>query len=300
VVSPSAQGAGSTPSTDADRGSFQAVALAFWNVEDGVATGEMTCRGCPRRRVGVVLATHDGGTTWHVVFRGGKSAGDVTTLGPDEALARLGRRLVRATDGGSAWDPIGQSEVRALSFIDDLTGWAVRGSLPGRLVTTTDGGRTWRPQADPCGPVSHFWGPGGWQRPSVNYVRDVWFATPTHGWVLCGGDGAAGSAPVAVFETTDGGGTWTKREAVWDAQPGGLQFLPDGRGWRWSFDFGEVSRTPDGGSTWHRGGTFENGGPENSIWFVDADTGFALGQGNLWRSDDGGRSWSVVAPIEPT
>jgi photosystem II stability/assembly factor-like uncharacterized protein len=76
--------------------------------------------------------------------------------------------------------------------------------------------------------------------------------------------------------------------------------LPDGRGWRWSFDFGEVSRTPDSGSTWHRGGTFESGGPENSIWFVDVDTGFVLGQGSLWRSHDSGRTWQAVGPVTPS
>lgn len=260
----------------------------------------MRCRDCEPHRVGMVLATSDGGETWHVVFRGGIRAGDVTTPKAGEALVRMGQRLLHASDWGRVWRSIGRSGVRDPSFLDELTGWAVRpDSLSGRLVSTTNGGRTWRLRPDPCGPLAHFWGPGGWQRTSVDYVKDVWFATPMHGWVLCGGDGAAGSAPVAVFETTDGGSAWSKREAVWDSQPGGLQFLPDGHGWRWSFDFGEVSRSPDGGGTWHRGGMFENGGPENSIWFVDAETGFALGQGNFWRTDDGGRTWRIVSRVMP-
>ncbi|MBI3647514.1 MAG: hypothetical protein HY240_01945 [Actinobacteria bacterium] len=280
---------------------FQPVALAFWNADHGLVTGLMTCRGCERRSVGMVLTTRDGGKTWRVVFRGGTSAGDVTTLGPGEALARVGRRLLRASAGGRVWHALGRSKIGDPSFVDPLRGWAVRpSSLSGRLVATTDGGRTWRIQHEPCGPLAHFWGPDGWERTSVDYVTDVWFVTPERGWVLCGGDGAAGSAPVAVFETTDGGRTWAKREAAWDAEPGGLQFLPDGRGWRWPFDFGYVARSPDGGATWHRGGTFANGGPENSIWFVNADTGFALGKGDLWRSEDGGRTWRIVGSVSPT
>jgi hypothetical protein len=157
-------------------------------------TGQAMCRECGRHRIGMVLATRDGGKTWHVVFRGGRSVGDLTTLGPGEALARVGRRLVRVVASGRAWRWIGRTGVRDVSFVDALTGWAIRGSLPGTLLATTDGGRTWRPQSDPCWPIPHFWGPGGWQRASVDYVKDVWFATPVHGWVLCGGDGAAGSA----------------------------------------------------------------------------------------------------------
>jgi photosystem II stability/assembly factor-like uncharacterized protein len=103
-----------------------------------------------------------------------------------------------------------------------------------------------------------------------------------------------------VFETTDGGSTWTKREASWDAEPGGLQFLRDGRGWRWSYDFSEVLLSPDGGDTWRRGGSFGVGnGIQNSICFVSASVGFALGDGELFGTYDGGRTWRRIAKIVP-
>jgi photosystem II stability/assembly factor-like uncharacterized protein len=134
---------------------------------------------------------------------------------------------------------------------------------------------------------------------SFGYIVDVWFASVDRGWVLCGGDGAGGSAPVAVFRTVDGGSTWIREEASWDVEPGGLQFLRDGTGWRWSYDIGELLRSVDGGDTWRRGGSFDGNGMRNSICFVSADVGFALGDGELFGTDDGGRTWRRIAKIAP-
>jgi photosystem II stability/assembly factor-like uncharacterized protein len=112
--------------------------------------------------------------------------------------------------------------------------------------------------------------------------------------MLCSGDGAAGSAPVAVYETADGGATWINQEATWDVEPGGLQFLSDGRGWRWEYGPALVLLSEDGGVTWHNGGSFGNEGSPNSIWFASGNVGYAIGGRSLYRSIDGGQSWMIT------
>ena len=245
----------------------------------------------------MIAATRDGGDSWRVVFQGGRIAIDIATLVPGIAWVRIGRnRFLRTIDGGRNWTSLGRAAVRDMSFVSVRDGWAApaKSEISERLLRTTDGGRTWRATPEPCGPITHFYGPTGWGRTTVDYLRDVWFVSEERGWVLCSGDGAAGSAPVAVFETHDGGVTWTKLEAEWEGQPGGLQFLPDGRGWRWPFDTGSVVRSPDGGTTWHRADAFGSGGFEISVWFASAEIGYAVGDGIVYQSKDGGRMWTPV------
>jgi photosystem II stability/assembly factor-like uncharacterized protein len=277
---------------------FQVQDIAFWDADHGLVTGRTICRSCTRHRTGVVMVTRDGGATWRVVVSLGGIATDVVPTATGSALVRVGDHLLLLSRGGKIWTSLGRSRVHDLSFVDPLTGWGVRGSsLPGRLVETTDGGRSWRSMQQPCHTLANFSGPNGHRRTPVRCLTDIWLASADRGWALCGGDGAMGSAPVAVFATTDGGDTWQRREASWDAEPGGLQFLPNGHGWRWSFDFGDVMRSTDGGVTWRRGGSLGNNTEGSRVWFVSVHVGYALGEGDLWRTGDGGRTWRRVGPI---
>jgi photosystem II stability/assembly factor-like uncharacterized protein len=278
---------------------FQAQDIAFWNADHGVVTGRTICRSCPRHRTGVVMVTRDGGATWRVVVSRGGIATDVVTTGPASALVRVGDHLLLLSRHGREWTSLGPSRVHDLTFVDPWHGWGVRDAgYPGHLVATTDGGRSWRLVEQPCRTLANFSGPTAHRRSTpVNYLSDVWFASVDVGWALCAGDGAMDSAPVAVFATTDGGATWQRREASWDAEPGGLQFLPDGRGWRWPYDIGSVMRSADGGATWRRGGSLGNNAEGSRVWFVSAHVGYALGEGDLWRSRDGGRTWRRIGPI---
>jgi photosystem II stability/assembly factor-like uncharacterized protein len=282
---------------------LQAIQLAFWNAKDGLVVVQADCHTCDHRRVGLVLATRDQGESWDRVFRTNGVVRDLVTVGSRTALASIGGTLFRTRDGGQTWTPQGSTKnLSGIAFVSPSIGWGVRpASLDGNLVATTDGGRTWAVAVQPCHRSVRFDGPTGWQRAPVNFVSDVWFTSSSQGWVLCAGDGAGGSAPVAVLRTTDGGSTWTECQALWDVEPGGLQFLSSSIGWRWAFDDGVTERTTDGGRTWHRGrGSFaETGGPEDSIWFVSLQVGYALGSGDVWRTNSGGETWNVVSEVAP-
>ena len=282
---------------------FQAIQLAFWSAKDGLVLIQADCNTCEQRRVGLVLATRDQGGSWDRVFRTNGVVRDLVTVGSRTALASIGATLFRTSDGGQTWTPHGSTKnLRGIAFASPTIGWGVRpANLDGNLVATADGGRSWHVAVQPCDRSVRFDGPMGWQRAPVDFVSDVWFSSPQQGWVLCAGDGAGGSAPVAVFRTTDGGSTWTERRALWDVEPGGLQFLSARIGWRWAFEDGVTERTIDGGRTWHRGrGSFaETGGPEDSIWFVSSEVGYALGSGDVWRTENAGETWKVVSKVAP-
>ncbi len=55
---------------------------------------------------------------------------------------------------------------------------------------------------------------------------------------------------------------------------------------------GVVLRSTDTGKTWPAVTPVPNGGTLYGIWFFDQWKGFALGDGGLWRTNDGGQSWN--------
>lgn len=98
--------------------------------------------------------------------------------------------------------------------------------------------------------------------------------TPQTKWQLCLGGAAAGSSEKYLFRTTDGGSSWTL-----------------------------VSRTTLGNPPPEQGvGDLPNGNAVVQILFLDASKGW-MGLNspgdNLFRSQDGGVSWSAVTPVPP-
>ena len=126
--------------------------------------------------------------------------------------------------------------------------------------------------------------------------RDVFFLDADHGWIVGGGHNIEGGI---LGETADGGRTWTFRSGIAKPlrQPGGLHlnavwFQDRSTG----FIVGDryhLLRTVDGGEHWHKVSR------NNRIWahmrdlqFVDEQYGWAVGNGGLARTTDGGASWA--------
>jgi len=91
----------------------------------------------------------------------------------------------------------------------------------------------------------------------------------------------------ALFESNDGGATWTQRDVPESLASGlfGVTFLDSLHGWVWG---NENYRTVDGGATWEAlpflGSTYR-------MEFYSADFGVADGNFEAWISRDGGLSW---------
>lgn len=127
--------------------------------------------------------------------------------------------------------------------------------------------------------------------------RFVHFFTPSVGVLI--NRPASGSTNLSIFRTTDGGASW---------QPiGGLPALPGGdqptRATFYNTHYwvstgqGQLYHTPDAGLTWT---TSTCPQPFYSLAFRDAQHGLANGTGAgrpLYRTTDGGVSWSPVSPL---
>ena len=238
--------------------------------------------------------------------------------------------ILKTDDGGGTWSSQTsgiRSQVKALSYADDLNGWAVDSE---GILHTADGGITWSPQG-PLGPVHESTSAtsrdllglvflddktgfafsyrfllhttdGGimWtyqQLPFGKSACGVFFATNTviftdtqYGWI----SGRRG----AVAYTMDGGSTWacqlvwkkgSELEIPWIQD---MAFVDRANGWVVG-GRGTIFHTPDGGVTWN---PQESGvtGRLFGVDFVDTQRGWAVGEnGTILHTRDGGVMWTI-------
>lgn len=163
----------------------------------------------------------------------------------------------------------------SVEFVSASRGWAVGN---GRILATTDGGHSWRSQYR--GPARLF---------------QVDFADAAHGWAV-GAD--------SLMATSDGGRTWTALR-----EPCGLvdsvHFVTPSLGYAIAggsdvridagvpvpVHGGSLLVTTDGGRNW----SAVAGAPARAqaVCFANASDGFLGTPGKIWRSTDGGGTWTV-------
>ena len=258
-------------------------AISMASPQVGYAAGEL----------GIVLKTTDGGDTWqHVLNQGfpyyyyGCQALDEQTVVVSGFQNSSGEGIIRWTDdGGQTWGPVialagpaGIDWLAHVEFIDADHG-IVEAAWSGGVHRTTNGGRTatdWT-YTEPS---------GSWFLGTVTYLPDgrVWLAgidiahSPDGGrsWSLLPSTNAIFDGPIAVresdkgfvgggtispavsgwvYETTDGGGSWSPAPVLTTPYPvRGLMLLDDEVAWAVGGNVftgvGGIWGTTDGGQEW--------------------------------------------------
>ena len=109
--------------------------------------------------------------------------------------------VLRTRDGGVSWEDVSPGGLLAAQsglsadFLDTMNGWVLAPNpdgINGTLHRSGDGGNTWLSSQAPFSSA------------------DLQFLDPLNGWALASLGAAAGSMPVEVYQTTDGGASWGK------------------------------------------------------------------------------------------
>lgn len=244
---------------------------------------------------GPLFRTVNGGTTWDslssLVLLGDAlfdnniwfvddSVGFVTTHDIYDNMI-----LYKSVDMGNTWTDITPDSnllgILKVQFLNSQRGYLFSNSaFDDRFWITDDGGTIWTELE-----LGFSLGSGTGSMPTMFFVND------STGY-LAGGDGSF-SYKGAIARTEDAGQNWS------------LTILPEYHSLINSIHFpnkdigyvvssnGDVSRTTNAGLTWDNVGSLGAGANADEIFFIDGETGFIISGISIYKTTDGGNSWSV-------
>ena len=279
------------------------LSVHFVNATTGYASGEM----------GTILRTTNGGSMWQLLPTGVSNAFDaVRFVNSDTGFAfARGSIVFKTTNGGISWLQSSVSGIigifRSVSFPDPNKGYAVGyfvngANLSSFIAKTTNAGSTWQvqqfdtitslngihfPDANTgyaIGSKNNFGGvilkttDGGtiWESQtsgSAYGLHSVYFTDSNTGYAT----GENGT----IIKTTNGGNNWTAQTSGTNRYLTSVYFGDANTGYAVSGfpSEGAIMKTTDAGNTWSSQTTVMDG--LNSICLVDANTGYAVGDGGL-------------------
>ena len=195
--------------------------------------------------------------------------------------------------------PLESPAILKLAMFDELEGWAVTET---GIARTNDGGFTWYDLSPPD--------------IKDGFSLNTFFLDPDHAWVQRPYPDTSPDSGI-LYHTSDGGMTW--RNSVFPFSKADIHFLDEKNGWVLA-DLGvalgsnavAIYQTTDGGDRWEQaysndpnvenaGVSLPLSGIKGGLIARDMKTAwvtgvvYAPGEVYLYRTDDGGRSWSRVA-----
>jgi photosystem II stability/assembly factor-like uncharacterized protein len=229
------------------------------------------------------------------------------------------RAVLRTQDGGVSWTdvtPPGVDEMgysSASYFLDAAVGWLL---LPdqqdyrrGVLYSTSDSGSTWQTSIVPFG------------RSELNFVNDI------AGWALFISGAGAGSSLAEIYQTTDGGQSWSlvfqnnpdrpdaPGSIPFSGSKNGISFRDESHGWVTgdlpAEGFVYLYFSQDGGVTWNQQPLELPAGFEQAFIGLLPPKFFSSDHGKLimrffrqesytlvYTTNNGGKTWIPTTPIE--
>ncbi len=191
------------------------------------------------------------------------------------------RGIFRTTNGGTSWTLMRSTGAVApfrIHFADKLNGFTLPTNYDS-LYKTTDGGLTWTSVSKPS---------------STN--QGLYFTDANKGFVF----------GTSLYSTSNGGATWTLINLNMDAGAylTRVRFFNSNTGYAVGY-YGNlpnnglcayIFKTTDGGATWTRQICPSIGGDMlRDVYFIDANNGFASGEGMILQTTDGGTNWHISA-----
>ncbi len=173
-------------------------------------------------------------------------------------------------------------ELTDVCFVDQNNGWI--SGWTETMLHTTDGGVTWTPQTIPPN----------------NAYYSVFFTDLQNGWA----SGYAGK----ISHTSDGGETWVSQTSPTVSDLNNLYFIDDQTGWAAGGQYPSfpsnyyertILHTTNGGTTWSVQYAMAYKKLLKSIYFIDAQNGYATGPGGaVIHTSNGGNTWTeqIVDP----
>jgi photosystem II stability/assembly factor-like uncharacterized protein len=237
-------------------------------------------RGWAVGDAGTVLSTRTAGANWE--RRIGSTTGEVNRLyfvDENHGWAAVGwftsgfpGELLYTSDGGATWSvqKDGVPYLNDVQFVTPYRGWAVGGTYgDGVILATTDGGAHWDAQTYPiAGPM-----------------RGVHFVSPERGWAVGGAVGGNGW----ILDTTNGGDDWSLQKTTTSVPLHDVCFSDFTHGWAVGAN-GNIWATLNG-ADWF---TQTSGITETlSGLYCDDQLGWAVSDGTLLATRDGGDTWVV-------
>jgi photosystem II stability/assembly factor-like uncharacterized protein len=269
------------------------------------ATTTGSGRGWAINREGQVFGSTGAGTIWTKIDANASSS-------PEESLNSANRiefvsdtigwvqtalAILRTEDGGVTWHQKLSVTTTGVSGQPTTThpldaNTLVGAGTKGQIYITRDGGEHWRIQT--LMPTGDF--------------EDISFATPQNGWIT--GYVAGHSSKALLFVTKDGGEQWEELEINEEVRPWSISFVNDRIGWLAGHQYLDrttppfpmenlLLQTTDGGKHWTRMKVNSDDPFFSLVRFTDEQHGWLAGRDNLYRTEDGGATWTKILSVQP-